>query len=123
MASAEPSPASAPPFQVLSEALQARIGSETAAGRVPCLMRLAANVWSLLQSLDALDAWTLARARPHQVHAAGEGEGERAAQGAAAPDKQTTGLMGRRVVTQPTRRYDQTYHPLHHFFKDVAKLP
>ena len=31
------------------EALQARVSSESAAGRAPGLMRLAANVWALLQ--------------------------------------------------------------------------
>ena len=31
-------------------------------------MRMVANIWSLLQSLDAFDAWTLAQAHPQQVH-------------------------------------------------------
>ena len=60
------------PLQVISEALQARISSETAAGRVSGLMRMVANIWSLLQSLDAFDAWTLAQAQPQQVHGGGE---------------------------------------------------
>ncbi len=50
-------------LQTLVDALQAKISSEAALQHVIGCMRIVANVWAMLQSLDTLDTWTLAQVR------------------------------------------------------------
>jgi hypothetical protein len=77
--------------QAIVDALQSKVVSESAQQRAFGCMRMVANVWALLQSLDTLDAWTLAQARPQQQAGAGGGGPEGAADANASGDAATGG--------------------------------
>ena len=53
--------------KVLVESMQSKVTSCLKKNDVLAAMHMASNAWSILQSLDALDAWTMEKARPRSL--------------------------------------------------------